>query len=77
MVIGAVLGLILNLTKLNAVPWVDTFVVNGLFYVIGQLFILSLKMLVVPLVFVSLFCVSVRVFFHSIFFCIEVYISTL
>ena len=56
MVIGAVLGLILNLTKLNAVPWVDTFVVNGLFYVIGQLFILSLKMLVVPLVFVSLFC---------------------
>ena len=56
MVIGATLGLILNLTKLNAVPWVDTYVVNGLFYVIGQLFILSLKMLVVPLVFVSLFC---------------------
>lgn len=53
---GAILGLILNLTKLNAVGWVDTYLINGLFYVIGQLFILSLKMLVVPLVFVSLFC---------------------
>lgn len=56
MVMGAILGLILNLTKLNAVGWVDTYLINGLFYVIGQLFILSLKMLVVPLVFVSLFC---------------------
>ena len=56
MVAGAALGLILNISKLNANEVIDTYVVNGLFHVIGQLFILSLKMMVVPLVFVSLFC---------------------
>ncbi|WP_223787313.1 dicarboxylate/amino acid:cation symporter [Marinicella meishanensis] len=56
MVAGALLGLILNLTDLNAQQAVDVYVVNGLFHVIGQLFIQALKMLVVPLVFVSLFC---------------------
>jgi len=56
MVVGALLGLILNLTELNAQKEVDLYLVNGLFYVVGQLFIQALKMLVVPLVFVSLFC---------------------
>jgi len=56
MVAGALIGLTLNLTQLNSNPIVDSYLVNGLFYVIGQLFILSLKMMVVPLVFVSLFC---------------------
>jgi len=56
MVLGAVVGLALNLTQLNQNPIIDTYLTNGLFYVVGQLFILSLKMMVVPLVFVSLFC---------------------
>lgn len=56
MVLGALVGMTLNLTELNANAAVDKYLVNGLFYVIGQLFILALKMLVVPLVFVSLFC---------------------
>ncbi|MGJ8663284.1 MAG: dicarboxylate/amino acid:cation symporter, partial [Marinicella sp.] len=56
MVLGAIVGLTLNLTEWNANPVVDKYLVNGLFYVVGQLFILALKMLVVPLVFVSLFC---------------------
>lgn len=56
MIIGAVIGIVLNLTKLNRLEFVDAYLINGLFYIIGQLFILSLKMMVVPLVFVSLFC---------------------
>lgn len=56
MVAGASLGLIINLSGLYDNEWLNTYVINGLFHVIGQLFILSLKMLVVPLVFVSLFC---------------------
>lgn len=36
--------------------FVDEYVVNGLFEVGGQIFVASLKMLVVPLVFVSLLC---------------------
>ena len=36
--------------------FVDTYIVNGLFEVGGKIFIASLKMLVVPLVFVSLVC---------------------
>lgn len=56
MVVGALVGLAINITELNTHAAVDKYVVNGLFYIIGQLFILSLKMMVVPLVFVSLFC---------------------
>ncbi|MCC4222783.1 dicarboxylate/amino acid:cation symporter [Vibrio campbellii] len=36
--------------------FVDAYIVNGLFEVGGQIFVASLKMLVVPLVFVSLVC---------------------
>lgn len=36
--------------------FVNTYIVNGLFEVGGQIFVASLKMLVVPLVFVSLVC---------------------
>ncbi len=56
MVAGAILGLVLNLSDLSAHAAIDKYLINGLFYTIGQLFILSLKMMVVPLVFVSLFC---------------------
>ena len=37
-------------------PFVSTYVVDGLFHIIGQIFISSLKMLVVPLVFTSIVC---------------------
>lgn len=56
MVVGALLGLTINLSGLTSNSLVDQYLINGLFYVVGQLFILSLKMMVVPLVFVSLFC---------------------
>ena len=56
MIAGAVLGLILNITELNQNANVDAYLTGGLFHVIGQLFIKALKMMVVPLVFVSLFC---------------------
>ncbi len=56
MVAGALLGLILNLSELNQNAFVDSYLTGGLFHVIGQLFIKALKMMVVPLVFVSLFC---------------------
>lgn len=70
MVIGAVVGLLINLTGL--MEWslgisdelvegsktylVKDYLVGGVFYVTGKVFLYSLQMLVVPLVFVSLFC---------------------
>ncbi|VAW46099.1 Proton/glutamate symporter @ Sodium/glutamate symporter [hydrothermal vent metagenome] len=56
MVLGAVVGLTFNLTGWNNIEFIDTYVVGGLFHVVGQLFINSLKMIMIPLVFVSLFC---------------------
>lgn len=53
MVAGIIVGLLLQLTIADH-PWVDAFLVNGLFTVVGEVFISSLMMLVVPLVFVSL-----------------------
>jgi DAACS family dicarboxylate/amino acid:cation (Na+ or H+) symporter len=50
---GALLGVVVNLL-LADVPIVTDYLVNGLLYVVGAIFIASLKMLVVPLVFVSL-----------------------
>lgn len=50
--IGA--GIAINLTAANAVPWVDTYLVNGVFLVAGKLFFNALQMLVVPLVLFSL-----------------------
>ena len=62
MVAGIVLGSIFNL--LSTQEWVpavvqgviDKQLVGGLFDIVGRIFIASLKMLVVPLVFVSLIC---------------------
>ncbi len=56
MIAGALLGLLLNLTEWNQNAYIDTYLTGGLFHLVGQLFIKSLKMMVVPLVFVSLFC---------------------
>ena len=57
MALGASLGLLLNLSGL-ATPggWVDSYLLDGLFQVIGTLFVNALKMLVVPLVLLSLVC---------------------
>ncbi|NRA54119.1 MAG: dicarboxylate/amino acid:cation symporter [Gammaproteobacteria bacterium] len=55
MALGIVVGLGINLTGLNAEGgFIDEFVVNGLFHVIGKMFVNALKMLVVPLVLFSL-----------------------
>ncbi|HFS82383.1 MAG TPA: dicarboxylate/amino acid:cation symporter [Epsilonproteobacteria bacterium] len=53
--LGIIVGLMINLTGLNEEgSWVQTYIVGGLFFLIGKMFITALKMLVVPLVFFSL-----------------------
>jgi len=57
--LAMVLGLLTGLSIKYLLPtsdFVQSYITNGLFYVIGKIFIASLKMLVVPLVFVSLVC---------------------
>ncbi len=57
MALGIAVGLLLNLTGLNAPGGViQMYLVDGFFYVIGKMFVNALKMLVVPLVFFSLIC---------------------
>jgi Na+/H+-dicarboxylate symporter len=57
MAFGIIVGLAINLTGYNAPgTFINDQIVNGLFYVIGTMFINALKMLVVPLVFFSLIC---------------------
>ncbi|MGB1883369.1 MAG: dicarboxylate/amino acid:cation symporter [Gammaproteobacteria bacterium] len=53
MIIGAILGVILNVSAMDVV-FIGRYVVDGLFYTVGAIFIAALKMLVVPLVLVSL-----------------------
>ena len=55
MVAGAVVGVLVNMLFADA-GFVQNIVVGGLFSVIGSIFVATLKMLVVPLVFVSLVC---------------------
>ncbi len=56
MILGAIAGVILNLA--GHPEWSQVWLTDGLFNVVGQIFISLLKMLVVPLVFVSLVCGS-------------------
>jgi len=56
MILGAVTGLILNFS--GNPEWSQVWLTGGIFEVVGQIFISLLKMLVVPLVFVSLVCGS-------------------
>jgi len=57
MALGIALGLFFNLTGLNADgSFVNIYIVDGLFLIIGKMFVNALKMLVVPLVFFSLIC---------------------
>ncbi len=55
MVLGLLLGSLLNWLA-SGIEWVQTYLVHGLFHVVGSVFINSLKMLVVPLVTFSLIC---------------------
>jgi len=53
--LGIIAGLVINLSGLNSEgSFIHEYVVGGLFYIIGKMFITALKMLVVPLVFFSL-----------------------
>lgn len=54
LVSAIIVGLALNITGIAQQVWIDTYIINGLFHVIGQLFFNALKMLVVPLVLFSL-----------------------
>jgi Na+/H+-dicarboxylate symporter len=55
MILGIAVGLLINLSQLNASgTFVHLYIVEGLFLIVGKMFIAALKMLVVPLVFFSL-----------------------
>ena len=55
--LGVVIGLLFNLTGLNTPEsFVNVYLVDGLFFIVGKMFVNALKMLVVPLVFFSLIC---------------------
>ena len=57
MILGIVLGLAINYFGLNAEgSFINTYVTDGFFAIVGKLFVNSLKMLVVPLVLISLIC---------------------
>ncbi len=57
MALGVLVGLFINLTGLNTEgSFVNVYLIEGLFNVVGKMFVNSLKMLVVPLVFFSLIC---------------------
>ena len=51
--LGLLTGLLIN-AFLSEIAWVQGWVVNGLFYVVGEMFVSLLNMLIVPIVFVSL-----------------------
>ena len=55
---GLVLGVLLNFMGIADNPGsiINTYLITGLFEVIGKIFVISLKLLVVPLVFISLVC---------------------
>jgi len=55
MALGIIVGLGINMLGLNVKgSWIDMYIVNGLFFIIGKMFVTALKMLVVPLVLFSL-----------------------
>lgn len=54
LILGLITGLVLNISGLVNTPWVDQNLINGVFHLIGKLFVNALKMLVVPLVLFSL-----------------------
>ena len=69
--VGVMLNLLLGLDETNTTAttaygqWIQVFVINGVLDAIGQIFVASLKLLVVPLVFVSLVCGAASLGGHS------------
>ena len=55
MFVGLILGIVLN-QFVQPGGWIESYVLGGVLHVGGKIFIASLKLLVVPLVFVSLVC---------------------
>jgi Na+/H+-dicarboxylate symporter len=70
-VVGVIFNLILGIDDKSQVPsgavglWLQAYVINGLCDAVGQIFVASLKLLVVPLVFVSLVCGASSLGAHS------------
>lgn len=57
MALGIIVGLFINYTGLNTPgSFINVYIVNGLFHMLGTMFVNALKMLVVPLVLFSLIC---------------------
>lgn len=57
--VGMIAGFILGVILRNILPgseFIERYFTEGLFFIVGSIFISSLQMLVVPLVFVSLVC---------------------
>ena len=56
-ILGAIIGMVFNQISTTTIgSWINYYLVDGAFYIIGQLFVNALKMLVVPIVFFSLIC---------------------
>ena len=56
LIVGSLLNVSSDLLGATANHWIDQFIILGVFDVVGRIFVASLKLLVVPLVFVSLVC---------------------
>ena len=57
MILGIILGLLINYSGLNSDgSFINNYVTDGFLAIVGKLFVNSLKMLVVPLVLISLIC---------------------
>ncbi|MBK2126030.1 dicarboxylate/amino acid:cation symporter [Fangia hongkongensis] len=54
MILGAIVGLIFH--PFSDISWVNGYVTNGILFIVGAIFVTLMKMLVVPLVFVSIVC---------------------
>lgn len=55
LIFGTLAGLLINISQItSSLEWVNSFFIDGIFHVIGTIFINALKMLVVPLVIFSL-----------------------
>ena len=54
MVSGFIIGSVINFLSLDDNYFVKTYFIDGIFDIIGSIFIASLKLMVVPLVFFSL-----------------------
>ena len=56
MIAGLIIGIFCQVFQLTNYSYLNDFIFDGLIDALGQIFIVSLKMMVVPLVFLSLTC---------------------